>query len=146
MIEPDFRARGLRPSRRRFLTLSAAVAVRATLLSGSVPGIGVPVADGIFSDVTEDAGITWRHFNGESPDRFLIEAMGGGVAFLDFDGDGLLDIFLTNGGETPRRKSQTAVHHALYRNLGNGKFEDVAEKAGVDHLPFYGNGCGCRRL
>src|SRR5256885_2893039 len=41
----------------------------------------------IFSDVTKQAGINWRHFSGASPDRFLIETMGGGVAFLDFDGD-----------------------------------------------------------
>jgi hypothetical protein len=66
--------------------------------------------------------------------------MGGGVAFLDFDGDGLQDIFLVNAGETPRGKSSTPIRNALYRNLGNGKFEDVATRAGVDRMPFYGMG------
>ena len=94
----------------------------------------------IFTDVTEQAGITWHHFSGESPDRFLIETMGGGVGFLDFDGDGLQDIFFVNGGETPRGKSPNPVRNALYRNLGNGKFEDVAAKAGVDRIGFYGMG------
>ena len=97
-------------------------------------------AAAIFTDVTREAGITWQQFSGESPDRFLIETMGGGVAFLDFDGDGLQDIFFVNGGETPRRKSPTPLRNALYRNLGNGKFEDVAAKAGVDRLDFYGMG------
>jgi len=94
----------------------------------------------IFSDVTDKAGISWTHFNGESEDRYLIEAMGGGVALVDFDGDGLLDIFLVNGGETPRGKSPRPVLNALYRNLGNGKFEDVATRAGVDRVAFYGMG------
>src|SRR5689334_13679493 len=94
----------------------------------------------IFTDVTQQAGITWKQFSGESPDRFLIETMGGGVGFLDFDGDGLLDIFFVNGGETPHGKSSVPVRNALYRNIGNGRFEDVAGRAGVDRIDFYGMG------
>jgi hypothetical protein len=99
---------------------------------------GSPVE--IFTDVTDSAGITWKQFSGESPDRFMIEAASGGVAFVDYDGDGLLDIFLVNGGETPKGKSPGPVRNALYHNLGNGKFEEVAAKAGLDRLPFYGMG------
>src|SRR5215469_6323164 len=83
----------------------------------------------LFHDSTETAGLTWKHFSGFSPDRYLIEIMGGGVGLFDFDDDGWLDIFLVNGGETPHGKSEQPVQNALYRNLGNGKFEDVARDA-----------------
>src|SRR5262245_21363292 len=97
-----------------------------------------PSSIGAFRDITNEAGITWKHFNGASEDRFLIEANAGGVGLLDFDSDGLLDIFLVGGGETPKGKSASPVRNALYRNLGNGKFEDVAVKARIDSVPFYG--------
>lgn len=94
----------------------------------------------IFSDVTAEAGITWRQFNGFSSDRYLIETMGGGVGLFDFDDDGWLDIFLLNGGETPRGRSDKPLYNALYRNLGNGKFVDVAADAGVSQVKHYGMG------
>jgi hypothetical protein len=99
-----------------------------------------PVAQETFTDVTAEAGITWKNFNGESEDRFLIETMSGGVGFFDYDSDGLPDIYLVNGGETPKGKSDTPIKNALYHNLGNGKFEEVARKAGVDSIAFYGMG------
>ena len=116
-----------------FLLLATAVLLAT---AGSAAG----QAQDIFTDVTASAGITWEHFGGESPDRIMIEAASGGVAFLDYDGDGLLDIFLVNGGETPNGKSSTPIRNALYRNLGNGKFEDVTARSGLEKLPFYGMG------
>ena len=97
-------------------------------------------ASPIFSDVTAEAGLSWRHFNGFSPDRHLIETMGGGVGFFDFDNDGWLDIFLLSGGETPHGKSEKPVHNALYRNLGTGKFVDLAAQAGLSRAKTYGTG------
>jgi len=102
--------------------------------------IAAAPAENVFTDITASAGIHWRHISGESKDRFLIEAMGGGVAFLDFDNDGLLDIFLVTGGETPHGKSQAPPRNALYRNLGNGRFEDVTAQSGLGRIPFYGMG------
>ena len=102
--------------------------------------LALPAGAPLFRDVTAASGITWRHFNGESPDRFLVESTTGGVAFLDFDNDGQLDLLFVNGGETPRGRSRTPVRHALYRNLGNGRFIDVTSRAGLGQTKFYGMG------
>jgi enediyne biosynthesis protein E4 len=102
--------------------------------------VRVSAAQDIFTDVTAQAGIHWRHFNGESQEKYLLEAMGGGVAFLDFDKDGFEDLLFVTGGETPKGKSATPPRNALYRNLGGGKFEDVTEKSGLARVPFYGMG------
>ena len=129
---------------RTILKRSLASHLKATvffsILGAAVLGVAARSAGNIFEDVTDNSGIQWRHFNGESPDRLLIEAASGGVAFVDFDSDGLLDLFFVNGGETPKGKSQAPVRHGLFRNLGNGRFEDVTVKAGVDTTSFYGMG------
>src|SRR2546427_11226140 len=123
---------------RLFLSLAVGLIWVNTFLDRSVSASQHP--NEIFTDITAQAGITWQQFSSESPDRFLIETMGGGVAFLDFDSDGLQDIFFVNGGETPHGKSPVPVRNALYHNLGNGKFENVTAQAGVDRLGFYGMG------
>lgn len=125
------------PRRLHFLSLTALLSFTSLAFFQHSPS---SAHREIFSDVTEQARIVWRDFSGESPDRFLIETMGGGVAFLDFDRDGFEDLFFVNGGETPHGKSSSPIRNALYRNLGNGEFKDVAAKAGVDRLAFYGMG------
>ncbi|MBI4530662.1 MAG: hypothetical protein HY709_03995, partial [Candidatus Latescibacteria bacterium] len=54
-----------------------------------------------FVDGTSEAGISFRHINGATGKRYLIETMGPGVAFLDYDGDGYLDIYFVNGQHLP---------------------------------------------
>ncbi len=125
-------------SRRRFLGALSAAAIGQLFHPRLLRADSRP--NPIFSDVTAEAGLTWRHFNGLSPDRYLIETMGGGVGLFDFDNDSWLDVFLLNGGETPRGKSEKPLQNALYRNLGNGKFVDVAAEAGLKQVKNYGMG------
>ncbi len=91
-----------------------------------------------FTDVTASSGIAFTHNNGAFGKKYLPETMGSGCAFIDADGDGRLDIFLVNGADWPSRKKKSS-YPALYRNLGDGRFEDVTEEAGLRH-EFYGLG------
>ena len=78
-----------------------------------------------FTEVTQPAGLTFRHTNAASSRKYIIETMGSGGAWLDFDQDGWLDLFLVNGGSTPALKLKAAPKHALFRNLRDGKFAGV---------------------
>jgi hypothetical protein len=93
-----------------------------------------------FIDVTQQSGITWRHVNGATDEKFLIETMGGGGAFLDYNRDGRLDIFLVQSGCHKFSVNCTAGHNALYRQNPDGSFTDVAKQAGVADSGIYGMG------
>ncbi len=85
-----------------------------------------------FVEVTESAGIRWQHQNGATAEKFLIETMGGGAAFLDFDRDGWLDLYLVNSGPHAHSPGKSKVVNALYRNNGDGTFRNVTQRAGVE--------------
>jgi enediyne biosynthesis protein E4 len=91
-------------------------------------------------DVTREAGINFRHQSGASGRLFLPETMGAGCAFLDYDGDSRQDLFLVNSGRLPGFRGKGPFFPALYRNRGDGRFEDVTGKAGLA-FQFYGMGC-----
>ena len=88
-----------------------------------------------FVDVAKDAGLTTIQWCGGPERNHLLESAGQGCAFVDYDNDGKLDIVLVNGwrfdSDPERRKVLEKGKLALYRNLGNGKFENVADKAGI---------------
>lgn len=113
--------------------------MRALLLLLGLSGAAAVNAP-LFVDVTQKSGIVWSHFNGQSDDRFLVETTTGGIGFLDFDGDGRMDLLLVNGGQTPHGRSPQPVRNALYRNTGNGKWEDVTVRAGLARTSVYGMG------
>src|SRR5712691_6729343 len=91
-----------------------------------------------FSVVPPSAsGITWTHTAGSSPEKYLPESTGAGCAFLDYDNDGWMDIYLVNSGRCDFFTPPRPLRNALYRNNRDGTFTDVTEKAGV-----MGNGYG----
>jgi enediyne biosynthesis protein E4 len=77
------------------------------------------------------SGITWRHVNGRSANYYLPETTGAGCAFLDYDNDGWMDIYLVNSGKCDFYDPQPPLRNALYRNNRDGTFTDVTEQAGV---------------
>ncbi|MGA2578207.1 MAG: CRTAC1 family protein [Bryobacteraceae bacterium] len=93
----------------------------------------------VFVDVTAKAGIAFQLLSSRTPQKYLIESMPGGVAMLDYDGDGFADLFFVNGarldspmppGAAPD-KSDSKYWNRLYHNNGDGTFTDVTEKAGL---------------
>ena len=77
------------------------------------------------------SGIKWVHDNAMSKDHFLPEALGPGCAFLDYDNDGWMDIYLVNSGPSDFYHPKNPARNALYKNNRDGTFTDVTDKAGV---------------
>jgi enediyne biosynthesis protein E4 len=91
----------------------------------------------LFVEVPASAsGIAWVHDNAMSARHYLPETLGPGCAFLDFDNDGWMDIFLVNSGPCDFWKPSKPVRNALYKNNRNGTFTDVTEAAGVAGRSF----------
>ncbi len=89
-----------------------------------------------FVNVTETAGLRFRHENGAFGRKYLPETMGAGCAFLDYDNDGRQDIFLVNGKRFRGKEGSAKPLPALYRNMGNGAFEDVTRAAHLDVVSY----------
>ena len=95
-----------------------------------------------FVDVTTSAGVTFVHVTGGTGDKLLPETLGAGAAFLDFDGDDKLDLFVVNSRHWPGSEPTEAPPPTsrLYRGRGDGSFDDVTEETGAG-ASVYGMGC-----
>lgn len=100
----------------------------------------------VFTDVTDEAGIHFKHSYGDYRLSNIVEGTGAGVGCFDYDGDGYLDLYFLNGAwtegvsDTRGRELRGKLFNALYRNNGNGTFTEVTFLAGVGDLGF---GFGC---
>jgi hypothetical protein len=86
-----------------------------------------------FEDVSASAGVTFEHQTGRFGRRYIVETASGGVLVLDYDGDGRPDLYFVNGAPLPGHPDHGTRDpgNALYRNRGDGTFEDVTDAAGV---------------
>jgi hypothetical protein len=111
----------------------ASTGTPATYTSRRTAGITDPKAPVAFEDITDKTALAnFRHRSGTTAKDYILDTPSGGVAIFDYDGDERPDIYLVNGSTLAAMQGkEKAPRAALYRNLGNWKFEDVTEKAGV---------------
>ncbi|HXG47358.1 MAG TPA: FG-GAP-like repeat-containing protein [Methylomirabilota bacterium] len=112
----------------------------AAPVSAQRPAVEIPSVR--FTDVTKAAGIDFVHFSGARGEKLLPETMGSGVAFLDFDGDDDQDLLFVSGTRWPWDDRPVPERHSslrLYRNDGQGRFDDVTTGSGLD-VHLYGMG------
>src|SRR4030081_3110418 len=120
------------------------------LLGGACVLAATTATDVGFSDATAPFKLDFKHEDSPTSNKYLLETMGGGVALLDYDNDGRLDIFFTNGarlddpmpeGKSPG-KSDCRFWNRLYHQNPDGTFTDVTEKAGLTGMPQNRYGMG----
>ena len=125
------------------MLLSAAAAGLFSLLhhiraqSGAVPPVSIPVQ---FTDIREKAGITFKQDPTATEEKQYIETMGTGLGWIDYDQDGLLDLYLVQTAGSEWYKPSRPLRSELWHNNGDGTFTDVTEKAGVGAEGLYGQG------
>jgi hypothetical protein len=134
------RGRGLGIKLITFLSLTAVLATAThLLLAGQAvkPQPAIPVR---YTDVRKEAGITFLQDATQTEEKYYLETMGTGVAWLDYDQDGLMDLFFVQSAATDIYKPPQPLRSALYHNNGDGTFTDVTEKSGLAGEGHYGQG------
>ena len=107
----------------RILVVAIAAALAQPATKQTSPG---------FRDITAESGVTFQH-HAAPEKKFIVESMSGGVALFDYDNDGRIDIYFVDSLTVETASDPKRSRSALYRNLGNLKFQDVTDKAGVGH-------------
>ena len=138
-------------------------AAAATLGVSLIIATGVAQTPVRFTDVTRESGVNFRHVNGASPDKHLVETVGSGGLFFDYDNDGWIDIFLVDGGSLADARVASQAKHRLFHNRGPStlrepqgrpeqgrgttgsgqgtQFEDVSARSGIEHRDYGMGAC-----
>ena len=123
-----------------FLSLTGGANIPAAVFaaqSSKSPDASIPVR---YTDVRENAKITFQQDSTQTEEKYYLETMGTGVAWLDYDEDGLMDLYFVQSAATDIYKPPHPLRSALYHNNGDGTFTDVTGKAGVAGDGHYGQG------
>jgi hypothetical protein len=118
-------------------TLQLHSAAKQNQTIGKKSGSPIPVK---FTDIRTQAGITFLQDSTQTEEKLYLETMGTGVGWLDYDQDGLMDLYFVQSGPTELYKPDHPMRSALYHNNGDGTFTEVTEKAGVGAENHYGQG------
>ena len=140
-----FRSVHMRPTIRILvfaISVTAPLAIVVRLRTLAQPRVlasstDIPVT---FTDIAKAAGLKFKQDSTTSDQKYYLETMGTGVAWLDYDQDGLMDLFFVQSTATDIYKPPHPLRCALYHNNGDGTFTDVTEKAGVGGDGHYGQG------
>jgi hypothetical protein len=125
-----------------FIALAAAVAgiLPVSPSAGQSPKTQNPAITVRYTDIRKSAGITFLQDATATEEKYYLETMGTGVAWLDYDQDGLMDLFFVQSAATDIYQPPQPLRSALYHNNGDGTFTDVTEKSGLAGAGHYGQG------
>jgi hypothetical protein len=119
------------------IAIVAATCVAQAQQAAKTPDAAITVR---YTDIRKAAGITFLQDSTQSDQRYYLETMGTGVGWIDYDQDGLMDLYFVQSAATDIYKPPAPLRSALYHNNGDGTFTDVTEKAGVGGEGHYGQG------
>jgi len=136
----------LRPVALLASIVGIAISPSGVLISGQQaakppkPRIAPPSPTVTFTDIRKSAGIEFVQDSTQTEEKYYLETMGTGVAWIDYDQDGFMDLYFVQSAATDAYKPARPLRSALYRNNGDGTFTDVTEKAHVGAEGHYGQG------
>jgi hypothetical protein len=122
------------------LILLAGLALHLLVAEAQTPQPAAPSSPVRYTDIRQSAGITFLQDSTQTEEKYYLETMGTGVAWIDYDQDGLMDLYFVQSAATDIYKPAHPLRCALYHNNGDGTFTDVTAKAGVGGEGHYGQG------